>query len=126
MFTTGKKALDYLENNELTQEEHLRLLGILSKRLNAFPLEHVITLAVDGGYLVNGQKLGMDEVVKFRQGISSLRDNWAFQLLGDQILYEAIKWGIHNGNSMDQMMFSKTAIWFITKFREHISTYDIK
>lgn len=126
MFITGKKALDYLENNELTQEQHLRLLGILNKKLNAFPISPVITITQDGGYLANGQKLTMGEVVKFRQGISALRDNWAFQLLGDQILFEAIKTGVHHGDTPSQMMFSKTAIWFIEKFREFITNYDIK
>jgi len=126
MFITGKKALDYLESNDLTQEEHLRLLGILNKNLNSFPISSVITLSQDGGYLANGQKLTIDEVVKFRQGISALRDNWAFQLLGDQILFEAIKIGVHHGDTPSQMMFSKTAIYFIQKFREFITDYDIK
>lgn len=123
---SAKKHLDYLEENELTQAEQLRLLGILNKKLNHFPLTNVVTTTPDGGILANGQKLTIDEVVKFRLGISSLSENWAFQLLGDQIFYEAIKWGVHTGDTTDKMMFSKTAIWFITKFREYINTYNIK
>lgn len=123
---SAKKALDYLEENDLTQKEHLRLLGILSKNLNVFPLDNVLKATHDGGVLANGKKLNMDEVIKFRIGISNLRDNWAFQLLGDQILYESIKWGVHNGDTTEKMMFSKSAIYFITKFREYIQAYDVK
>lgn len=121
----SKIALKVLKNASLSQEEHLELLNIVNKQLNSFPIGEVIQTTLDGATLANGQKLTIDEVVKFRQGVSALRDNWAFQLLGDQILFDAIKWGIHNGDSTDRMMFSKTAIYFIQKFREYIKTFDI-
>jgi len=120
------KALDYLEKNELTQQEQLRLLGILNKRLNAFPLDNVIVTTQQGATLANGQELTIEELVKFRQGISALRDNWAFQLLGDQILYLAIQHGIHFGDTVEKLMFSKSSIYFISKFRELINTFDRK
>ncbi len=125
MFFSNKRALDHIESHELSQQEQIRLLGILTKQINAFPLENVITTTQTGATLANGRELNLEEVVKFRQGISALRDNWAFQLLGDQILYEAIKWGVHNGDTTDRIMFSKTAIWFITKFRGFITQFDI-
>ena len=123
---SAKKALDYLEENELTQKEHLRLLGILNKNLNMFPLSKVIELRRDGATLANGQELTIDEVVKFRTGISSMKENWAFQLLADQILFEAIQHGIHFGDTTDKLMFSKTATYFITKFRELLITFDAR
>jgi hypothetical protein len=126
MFINGKKALDYIENNELSQQEQIRLLGILTKQLNTFPLDNVIVTTPQGATLANGQEMSIEELVKFRQGISALQSNWAFQLLGDQILFEAIKWGVHNGDTTDRMMFSKTAIWFITKFRQYLVSFDVK
>src|SRR5258708_3720202 len=125
MFTTGKKALDYLENNELSREEHLRLLGILNKSINSFPLEDVVQFTQDGATLVNGRKLNLEETVNFRQGISAIRDNWAFKLLADQVLFLAITHGIHYGDGVDKIMFSKTAIWFITQFRKFLEKFDI-
>lgn len=121
----NKLALKVLKRASLSQEEHLELLNITNKQLNSFPIGEVIQVTLDGATLANGQKLTIDEVVKFRQGVSALRDNWAFQLLGDQILFEAIKHGIHYGDNTDKMMFSKTAIYFIQKFREYIKTFDI-
>ena len=126
MFITGKKALDYIENNELSQVEQIRLLGILTKQINAFPLENVVTITQTGATLANGREMTLDEVVKFRQGISALRDNWAFQLLADQILYLAIQHGVHFGDSVEKIYFSKASIYFISKFRELISSFDIK
>lgn len=123
---TGKKALDYLEENELSPVEHLRLLGILTKSINAFPLESVIAINTQGAICANGKELSMEELVKFRQGVSAIRDNWAFQLLADQILFEAIKIGIHEGHTPERLMFSKSVIYFITKFKELITTFDIK
>lgn len=121
-----KIALKILKNASLSQEEHLELLNIVNRQLNSFPIGEVIQTTLDGATLANGQKLTIDEVVKFRQGVSSLRDNWAFQLLADQILFEAIKWGVHTGDSTDKIMFSKTAIYFIQKFREYIKRFDVQ
>lgn len=121
----AKQALDYLEKNALTQEEHLRLLGILNRSINSFPLQDPIEVMMDGSYVLNGQKMTIEEVVKFRQGISALKDNWAFQILGDKILFDAIKQGVHFAETPEKMMFSKTAIWFITKFRQFITSFDV-
>ena len=123
--TTGKQALDYLEENELSPVEHLRLLGILTKSINSFPLENVLTTTTQGATCANGRELTMEELVKFRQSISALRDNWAFQLLADQILYLAIKIGIHEGHTTERLMFSKSVIYFLTKMKELIVTFDV-
>lgn len=122
---TGKKALDYLEENQLTPSEHLRLLGILTKSINSFPLESVVDINNQGAICANGRELSMEELVKFRQSISALRENWAFQLLGDQILFEAIKIGIHEGHTTERLMFSKSVIYFLTKFKELITRFDV-
>lgn len=122
----NKLAMKILNNASLSKEEHLELLNVVNKQINSFPISEVIQFTVDGATLANGQKLTIEEVVKFRQGVSSLRDNWAFQLLADQILFEAIKHGVHYGDNPDKIMFSKTAIYFIQKFREFIKTFDVQ
>lgn len=122
----NKLAIKILNNASLSKEEHLELLNVVNKQINSFPISEVIQFTVDGATLANGQKLTIEEVVKFRQGVSSLRDNWAFQLLADQILFEAIKHGVHYGDNPDKIMFSKTAIYFIQKFREFIKTFDVQ
>lgn len=122
---TAKQALDYLDKNTLTEDEHIRLLSILTRSINAFPIDDIIKLHPDGSTLINGQKLTLEETVNFRQGISALRDNFAFKVLGDQILYEAVKWGVHTGDTKERIIFSKTAIWFISKFKEFIVKFDV-
>lgn len=124
MFINGRKALDYLENNELTQKEHLRLLGILNKQLNVFPLDDVLLISDEGAICANGRILSIEEIMKFRSGIESLRENWAFQLLADQVLFEAIKHGVHFGDTTDKVMFSKSGIYFITKFYQLLKKFD--
>lgn len=125
MFVNEKTCLDYLDKKSLSQEGHLRLLGILTKTLNSFPLENVVLINNQGATCANGRELTMEELVKFRQSISALRENWAFQLLGDQILFEAIKIGIHEGHTIERLMFSKSVIYFLTKFKELITRFDV-
>ena len=120
---TSKQVLDFLESNELNSKDHLRLLGILNKNFNSFPLGNVVLFTQDGALAANGRKLDLDETVKFRQGIGALKDNWAFQLLGDQVLYEAIKHGVQFGDTPEKILFGRSAIYFITKFRELLNSF---
>lgn len=121
----NKELLDTIEKTDFSQKETIRLLNILNKHINSFPIEDVIVRTKDGVTLANGRNLSPEEVIKFKQELSALRDNWAFKLFGDQILFEAIKYGIHFGDTPEKVMFSKTAIWFIQKFREYIKTFDL-
>lgn len=123
---TLKEVIDYLENVEIKGEDKNKLLGSLNKALVAFPLKDVVVKTVDGGVLANGQRLNIDELVKFRADVSNLSQNWAFQLLGDQILYLSFLTGITKGDTPEQVMFSKTAIWFITKFRQLLTEFDVR
>ena len=123
--TNLKDVVSYLENNKLEGEEKTRLISALIGNLNAFPMDEIIKIDHNGSVLANGQELTLEQTVIFRQGVSAIRDSWTFKLIADQIMFEAIKTGVHKGLTTESIMFSKTAIWFIVLFREYLDKFDI-
>lgn len=117
-----KELLNYLENNNLSQEERLLVLNYMNKSLNTFPLEDIITITKQGGILANGKEMTLEQLQSFKQSVDALGDNGAFRMIADQILFKAIAIGVHTGLNTDQIMFSKTAIWFIQQFKEYIDS----
>lgn len=117
-----KELLNYLENNNLSQEERLLVLNYMNKSLNTFPLEDIITITKQGGILANGKEMALEQLQSFKQSVDALGDNGAFKMIADQILFKAIAIGVHTGLNTDQIMFSKTAIWFIQQFKEYIDS----
>lgn len=118
-----KNLLSKLDTN-LSQEERILALNWLNKSLNNFPLEDVIRFRNDGAVLANGKAMSVEQMVSFRESLSALKSNFAFQIIADQILFLAISEGIHKGLNTDQIMFSKSAIWFIQKFKEVLEKLD--
>lgn len=121
---TIKQVIDFLESKDLSQAERILGFNHLNRALNTFPLNDVVTFRKDGAVLYNGLPLSLEQVQNFKQSVTTLKDNAAFRIIGDQILFKAIQTGIHLGLSTDQIIFSKSAIWFIQQFKEQIELFD--
>ena len=121
---TIRQVIEFLESKTLSPEERILAFNHLNKSLNTFPLNDVILFRKDGALLYNGLALSLEQVQNFKQSVTTLKDNAAFRIIGDQILFKAIQTGIHLGHSTDQIIFSKAAVWFIQQFKEQIELFD--
>lgn len=96
--------------SRITGENKTRLITALLNNINAVPIRDVIKHSRKG-IIVNGQILETDQGIAFLQGVTALADSKARKLIRDQILYEAIKLGVNQGDNPDKIMFAKAAIW---------------
>lgn len=119
-----KKLVKTLQTKKLSQEERILLFNYLNKSLNIFPINDVVVFRKDGALLYNGVEMSLEQVQNFKQSVRSIKDNPAFRVITDQILFKAIQTGVHLGLSTDQIIFSKAAIYFITQFKEQIDLFD--
>lgn len=120
---TLKELLDYLDK-DLSQQERILVFNKLNQSLNIFPIDDVVKFRQDGAFLINGKQLTLEQFQNFRQAIDALKNNFAFQIIADQILYKAIAIGIHQGLSPDQIIYSKSCIWFIQQFKDLLEKFD--
>lgn len=115
------KALD----KDLSQDERILVFTQLNKSLKTFPIEDVIKFRKDGAILINGKTLTLEQLQHFRNSVDALKANYAFQIIADQILFKAIAIGIHQCNTPDQVIFSKSAVWFIQEFKKFLEALDV-
>ena len=62
-------------------------------------------------YLLEGVELTVEQAMRLREGAVALKNNWASNLIEEQIKYEAIKYGVHSSLTFDMLYMSKAAIW---------------
>lgn len=121
--TSLDEVIKFLLTEEVTGNNKIKLTSALLKNLNAFPLTEVFTPTKTGAILVSGRRLSLEETNNFLTGIASLKSNFAFQVLSDQIMFKAIQQGIHQGFTPEQIMFSKTALWYFQCMKEYLDGF---
>ena len=97
---------------KLTPETRVLLTSRLLSTVGALPIHSILTSDDAGSLLIRGKAVDKDQALMLRESALSVLRSPAYQIIREQILYEAVTIGIHQGMSLDQLQFSKSAIWF--------------
>ena len=124
MITSFEDILSFLDKEKLTREQRIELLNRFNRHINAFPIEDCVIITQTGGILANGKEMSLEQREAFLQGARSLKSNTAFNLIADQVVYQAMKKGLHDATEMDHLYFSKTAMYFVDLFKRYLETLD--
>ena len=119
-----KLIIGYLNRHTLTRDESTDLLNYFNKEINAFPIDNSVVILSDGMILANGRQMTLEQRESFLQGAKALSNNTAFNLIADQVVYQAMKVGIHDANHIDHLYFSKTSMYFIDLFKKYLEKLD--
>lgn len=99
----------------------IKILNELIHRGGALPIHATIT--EDGGKtLIRGVPLDVSQAFALKESAGHAVENAAYKTVREQIRYEAIKHGIHNALTLDQMYFSKAALWVIDQEEQMLKT----
>ena len=116
-----KLLLWLLKQKRLKQTTKIEIVNYLLASVNALPIKDLISFEPDGTLKIGNKILDSQQAIMLRESLVSLNKNWADRVLSEQITYEAIKIGVHIGQTTDQIMFAKAAIW-VLKQREELIT----
>lgn len=122
--TTFEDVIDFLNKNELTLIQRNELINQFIKSINGFSVDEVIRLDNRGVMYINDKPLTPEEVQNFRNSVQAFRSNIAFKIIADQVMYKAIKKGLHDSVSIEDQYFSKSALFFMELFKQYISKFD--
>lgn len=100
-----------LRSKRLTGEQKTLVTNALLDNIHAVPIRSIITFDQYGTLYIGGRKLEPEQAMAFVESARALRDNHARKILSDQIAFEALKIGLHQGINSDTIMFSKAALW---------------
>jgi len=112
MTKTVEKLVKELEKEKLSIEDRTALTTAILSRLMVLPLAD--SFVVGGGNVsINGKQMDTEQVIVFRDSCIALKDNFARQIIQQQVRYLATNLGIYKSVSTDELFFSKAALWCI-------------
>lgn len=109
-----------LGNSKLSLENKTKLVACLLNKLQAIPASDIIKTNEQGKIEVNGRELDMDGLKILREGAILLLDSPTRKFVKEQIMFEAVKIGVHFGDTPERVIFSKAAIWQLEQEEEFI------
>lgn len=109
-----QKVIQLLNQTNLTQLDRSALVSAVLSKLNALPLNDSI-LIDQQTIQINGKALDTQAIVSFTESATALKDNWARKVLHEQVKYLAINMGVYKSVSLDELLFSKAALWCLAE-----------
>ena len=101
-----------LKNSRLSIEDRVYLTNVLMDKLNIIQISDIIKIEQDGTLLVNGRQLDYEGAKSLKEGAKNLLDSQVRTFLHDEVRYRAIQSGIHKSTAIEDVFFSKAAIWW--------------
>lgn len=101
-----------LKGTRLSPEQRLLLTNEVLSTIGSLPLHSIITADAAGNLLIRGKTVEKDQALLLRESALNVLKSPAYQIVREQVLRDAITYGVHQGVTTDQMQFGKAAIWF--------------
>jgi hypothetical protein len=117
-----KIALYLLKKNTLSEKNKAKVLGALLENIGALPLRTVIHFDEKGTLKINGKALSIEQAVALRDSAIAYKDSFAGQLVDEQLRFLAVELGVHQGITLERIIFSKAALWLIEEKKRIIDT----
>jgi len=108
----AKLVIFALKNKKITGESKTLIMNHLLSNINAIMIRNIISFDEKGNVKLGDRTLSREQSTSFREGCRTLMDNPSRKAIHDQICYEAIKLGVHNGLNSEMIQFSKAALWW--------------
>ena len=113
-----------LNSIKIKENEKALITTALLRNIDALPIRDALSFDLEGTIMVRGKKLDIEQIQLLKQGADSLKNNYAWNVIEEQVLYEANKIALHQGITPDMIQFAKSAVWVtqqIEKFLKQIT-----
>lgn len=101
-----------MKSRSWTTEERSLFTASALTELGALPLHATIKTDESNQLLIRGIPLDYEKALQLRASAQNVLQSAAWRVVKEQVLYEAITKGVYEGLNSDQILFSKSAIWF--------------
>jgi len=97
---------------KVSQEDRMRITNTLLSTVGALPIHATFTVDESNRLLIRGVPLDYEKATVLRENAATVLHSQVWNLVREQVLYEAVSKGIHEALNSDQVLFAKAAIWF--------------
>lgn len=105
-------ACALLRSTVLTDTDRTKLSRVLMGELGALPLKEIIEVDREGNIFMNGELADPAVVKKLSNSAMGALQSYALKFVHDQVMFEAVKLGVHTVETERQMGFARAAIWY--------------
>lgn len=106
-------TIKLLKSKRITGEQKTRLMSALLENMQAIPIKDTVQFTQDNTLIVDGRKLDIEQAIVFNDSINGLKNSYARKVINAQLTYKAIQIGIHQGQTPEQIQFSKAILWVL-------------
>lgn len=100
-----------LKRKTLSTEERAILTNEILAKIDALPIADVVEFDIAGNLFLNKRKLDVEQIISLRSSASALKDSFARKVVNEQLKYLAVKIGVHEGMTTDQILFCKAMLY---------------
>ena len=118
---TTALTLWLLNRVTLKGEYKAKITAKLLDNLQAVPISNILFIDKMGRLYIDGKLATQEQALSIKASGISFKDSFLEKLINDQITYQALQLGIHEGNTTDQIIFSKAALWVIQERKKLIT-----
>lgn len=101
-----------LRGASLSIQDRTLLTVVLLDKLGFIPASDIIEIDETNGIKIAGKKISVEQAIVLRESARKVLAEPAWKVVHDQITFEAVKIGVHRGESPEQVYFSKVALWW--------------
>lgn len=109
--TIAQQTAELLRSAALSMEDRNLLTTVLLDRLGALPIRARILSDGKTILAVDGKPLNEQKAIRLRSSARSLYNNFALKFVRETIDFMAVKEGIHNATTPEQVLFAKAILW---------------
>jgi len=110
-----------LSKKSLKTDSRMKLTNQILRSIDALPLHSIIKVH-EGKIFIRDVPVENEKAIVLRESADSALHNYALQTVHEQVLYEAVSYGVHLSQNIEQIQFAKAAIWYAQKERELLQT----
>lgn len=118
----AKFVVFILRHNRLSGEAKAICTSALLDNMQVIPICDIITFNQQGTIQIRGRSLEPEQAKAFAESARQLRDSFAKRIIREQVAYEAIKMGLHQGLTPDMILFAKAALWYAQEENKLLNT----
>jgi len=109
-----EKIIKELKKAKLSQTDRIALTTAITDKLNALPMGDIIAYSREG-LIINGKVMDLEQTANFKLSVTALEDNFARQVIHEQLRFKAVQLGLDKATSIDELFFAKAVIWSLNE-----------
>jgi nitrate reductase NapAB chaperone NapD len=121
-----EKVIKELKKTTLSKDDRVALITSLVAKIPAFPFTEVMTATAQGKIIINGKTLETEQIITIRDSAIVLQENPARKIFHEQVKFIALNMGIRTSTTIDELLFSKAALWCLNEEDKLIESMGIQ